>query len=204
MRTFIFATLLAALAATGFVSPARAGNPNVTCHDGQVITDTSGRLHVSVDAGATCTLRGASVFSFTARDAANVYVYDTTVKHNIKVVGTTGDTVIGNEGCKFDPAVGNNIMVRDSHNVLICYEHVRNNIKVSTSDGKITVRDSQADHSNIMVSRNLPYVSDGPAHHRYPGAVRLLRNTAKEHIVAAHNSGRRIIQAGNSPAVTVR
>lgn len=183
-------------------APAYAGNPNVTCQTGVAITDTSGRLHVTVPAGVSCVLRGANVFSLkNEKGAKDVYVYDTTVKHNIHLRDVTRNVVIGTEGCKYDPPVGNNVQVTDSHNVLICFTHADNNIKVMRNDGKITVSHSQADHANIMVQNNLAYrplPGDNTGHKR-PGWIRVFGCTAKEHITIKNNHGRHVHAWANTP-----
>jgi hypothetical protein len=132
-----------------------------------------------------------------------VWVLGTEVAHNIKVTGTTGYTIIGNKGCIFDPHVGNNIKVSDSHNVLICQESVDNNIKVTRNDGRITVRDSSAAHANILVRNNYKFNpnSHDVIHHKRPGRIRVLDCAAKEHIFVKHNHGRGLYARGNTPAV---
>jgi len=116
----------------------------------------------------------------------------------------TGTVLIGPTGCKFDPLVGNNVHVTKSHNVLICFVTTRNNILVTGNDGRVSVRDSVAGN-NIHVDRNRAWVKDGPVRHNRPGAIRLLRDTAGNHIHVFHNDDSRVlILKGNSPEPVVK
>lgn len=162
--------------------------------------------NVTVQEGGSCVLAaGATVVGgvHAKQGAANLYVY-TDVGRNIMADGVTGTVFIGPEGCKYDPTVGNNIHVMKSHNVLICRVAVRNNIMVTGNDGRISVRDSTAGN-NIHVDRNLRCVSDGHVAHSQPCAIRLLRDTADNHIHVFHNDPTRlVILRDNTPTPVVR
>jgi len=162
--------------------------------------------NVTVQQGSSCVLTAdATVVGgvHAKAGAANLYVH-TDVGRNIQANGVTGTVFVGPEGCKYDPTVGNNVHVMKSHNVLICEVQAHNNIMVTGNDGLITVRDSTAGN-NIHVDRNLRCVSDGHVTHRRPGAIRLLRNTADQHIHVFHNdASRRLVLRDNSPAPIVK
>jgi hypothetical protein len=162
--------------------------------------------NVTVQDGGTCILTaGATVIGgvHAKQGAANLVVH-TDVGRNIQANGVTGTVLIGPPGCKFDPMVGNNVHVMKSHNVLLCEVTAKNNILVTGNDGRISVRDSVAGN-NIHVDRNLAWVKDGPAHHNRPGAIRLLRDSAGNHIHVFHNDpSRLLILKGNTPEPIVK
>lgn len=162
------------------------------------LRDCDGSYHgtyknVTVRSGASCTLTSDAVVlgGVHAKKGAVDVVIQTDVARNINVHGATGSVVVGPAGCRFDPAVGNNLSVTDSHNVLVCLATVRNNIKVTRNDGRVTLRDSAA--GNIRADRNLAFVADGPIAHGDPGAIRLLRLQAAKHISAKHNDPSRAV-----------
>lgn len=199
------AALSAALVATGFVGGAQADKPpkNLRC-DGVVV---GGKYHhVRVPRGESCKLVNAVVTgNFRARKAIDVKVLDTRVRHNLMIVGARGEVKVGNKrGCRFDPIIGNNVVVRNSHNVLLCQLSLGNNLTVRNNDGRITVRDNRVDN-NIRVNRNDKYNADGPAGHRRPGAIRLIRNKAGNHVhVFRNHRSRDLILRRTSPAPTVK
>lgn len=199
------AAVTAALTAGAVAGATQADKPprNLTC-TGKVV---GGEYHhVKVPRGKSCTLVDATVTgNLRARDAENVRVLDTPVRHNLMVVGATGDVKIGNRvGCGYDPVVGNNVVVRGSHNVLLCRLSLGNNLTVRGNDGRISVRDNRVDN-NLRVSRNDKYDGDGPSGHRKPGAIRLLRNTAGNHVQVFRNaSSRELVLRHNSPAPVVK
>lgn len=181
------------------VAEAQPSKPhNVTCSN-ETLTGTY--KNVTVAKNASCTLDGATVLgNVKANRVYDVLVYDTEVAHNIMVRDSIGDVVVGTKGCKYDPHAGNNVMVKDSHNVLICWETVDNNIKVSGNDGKITVRNSAAGN-NIMVTNNDSYTvydTDTPTKHRKPGAIRVLDSTYDNHLMIKHNADRLVIDKRNT------
>ncbi len=202
MKKSLFVLLIAGLAAslawTGLASmTAAAESPIFVCDNSRetALTGSNPDLHVVVEEGATCFIVDAVVHSVRADNPENVYIFGTSllhgVEHNIMITGTTGNVVIGEEGCGFDPKVGNNIFVRDSNNVLICQMFVDNNISVTGSHGRITIRDSVA-CNNVTASRNDAY--DGPTgNRRNPGAIRLLNLRTGIEVTARDNSGRDVI-----------
>lgn len=209
LKTLLAATA-AALAVIALAPAAASAAPKTLVCNG---TYTGGTyFSVRVPAGASCTLTDAKVtHGVHARNAANVVLVNTDVVRNINIRGTTGMTEIGTPTnasgprmlrCNIDPTVGNNVMVRNSHDVLICQVHAKNNIMVTGNDGQITVRDSQA--GNIMVNRNLPWTGPQLNTHPNPGAIRLLSDTAKNHIhVFGNADSRDLIIRHDSPTPAV-
>lgn len=162
-------------------------------HGDRIVNVNRPKMKVVVQEGADCTIINSRVKSVQAINTArDVNIWDTKVKRGVHVMGATGTVHIGVKKCNYDPPVGNNVKVTKSHNVLICYVTAKNNIMVNDNDGRVTVRDSVAGN-NIMVNRNRPYVSDGNETHRNPGAIRILRNRAGNHITARKNSDRDVI-----------
>lgn len=154
--------------------------------------------NVTVQSGGSCTLTADAVVLggvHAKKGAKNLYVHTATGR-NIQAHGVTGTVHVGPVGCKYDPPVGNNVMVKDSHNVLICYVHAGNNIKVTDNDGCITVRDSIAEN-NLTVSRNDRFTGNCNLSHRRPGAIRVLNNGYGNHLTVTANSGRLEIVKGN-------
>ena len=182
----------------------KGGNKNKwTCTlDTPVVKQDNPKLQVIVPEGETCVISDSNIKTIrNAKGTKNVYVYNTTVANGIHLIGVTNDVVIGVKGCKFDPNVRNNIHVHKSHNVKICWMSA-NNIDVAQNDGIITVADSHADH-NIMVSNNYAFNNDGDDNtgHANNGAIRILRNSAGNHITARNNDGRDLIARKNTPKV---
>jgi hypothetical protein len=199
LKTLAMAGAIAAalaFAPAAHAAPVKVLNCNGTFNGG---TYKSVRVHK----GADCTLIGATVIlGVQAKDAASVQLISTTVGHNINIRGTTGLTKIGPANCGIDPTVGNNVMVRESHDVLICQVHAKNNIMVTGNDGQITVRDSRA--GNIMVNHNKAWAGPPINHHPNPGAIRILRDVAKHHIhVFKNDSSRDLILRGDHPTPVV-
>ena len=199
---------LTALCLTAAGTPSHAGAaaqaapddswPILTC-DGVYRNRTF--KHVRVRPGDTCVLRDSVVTgNFKARNPETVRLIDTALRRNVMVRGATEDVVIGNSGCRFDPTVGNNLVVRNSHNVVICWMTVKNNIKVVGNDGRISLFNNKVG-SNISVSRNEAYVADPGTQHKSPGAIRLRHNTAGQHIRLADNDPSRTFRglATNTP-----
>lgn len=198
-------TAAVALAAGSVAGTAQADPPpkKLTCV-GKVV---GGKYHhVKVPKGESCKLIDAKVTgNLRARGAVNVKVLDTSVRHNLMIVAATGEVKVGNrKGCRYDPVVGNNVVVRNSHDVLLCQLSLGNNLTVRGNDGRITVRDNVVDN-NIRVSRNDAFVSDGPAGHRKPGAIRLIENEAGNHIqVFRNDDSRELILRNNTPEPVVK
>ena len=157
---------------------------------------------VTVPRGASCYLKDAVVLGNlkALHGAVDVYVINTRVDRNIHIKGATRDVKIGPRHCRFDPTVGNNILVSRSHNVAICFTTVNDNISVTRNDGRIMLRDDKAG-SNIRVVGNWAYRhQSGDGQHPQIGAIRLRDNTAGRHITVRRNHGRALIMAGNAPA----
>jgi hypothetical protein len=200
-------TLLAALvvlgtttAATLVMTSAHAA-PVLVCDNHRSNPYTGRYDHVVVPAGASCYMDGAVVLgNFKAlHGAVDVYLIDTRVDRNIHIIRAKRDVKIGPRHCKYDPHVGNNVIVTRSHNVAICFTRAENNIAVTRNDGRIILRDDHAGQ-DIRVVDNWKYhhlVGDG--HHRLIGAIRLRDNTAGRHIVVRRNHGRTLLMEGNSP-----
>jgi len=180
----IFALIAALAMVLAFMGVANAQSQpkNIRCDS----TVTGGTYkNVTVRSGDSCTLSGVTVTGNVhgMKGSVDISILDGTVAHNVQVNGSTGTVRIGNKtGCKYDPPVGNNVHVTNSHNVVICYVNADNNIMVTRNDGRVTVRDSSAGN-NLSVSRQLPYVSDGNDNdHRHPEYVRILDNTWGNHL----------------------
>ena len=203
-RCIGMAATAAALVATGSVTTSSVAAPAVEC-DGVLSLGDAPKTRVIVPASASCTIVDSTIKSLRALPGAvDVKVFDTEVTRNLMVRGATGTVHIGPEDCKFDPVVGNNLVVRNSHNVLICLMSVDNNITVRNNDGRITVRDSSAGN-NIKVNRNLAYDPDASDPNTDRAAkIRILRNLADNHIVARGNDSSRVVAArGNTPEALI-
>ncbi|MCW2796120.1 hypothetical protein [Nocardioides sp.] len=202
-----FTTLIVTATGLGLglspVEGAPSHPPRLTCDNTASTPATGTYKRVRVPAGATCYLRGATVLgNLHAKNPRSVYVIDTEVAHNIKIMGATRDVVIGNAGCRLDPHAGNNVMVTKSHNVAICQESVDNNIKVSQNDGRISLFHNKAGR-NISVTKNLAYdAHPGDGTHRRIAAIRFRFNTAGNHNRVRNNAGRPVLARGNSPHVS--
>lgn len=190
----------ATAALTGLAAPVQAAPKALVC-EGTVTGGTY--FSVRVPAGASCTLIGAKVtHGVRAKDAANVILLDTDVARNVNIRGTTGMTEVGQSGCKQDPVVGNNLMIRRSHNVLICQVRAKNQIMVTGNDGMISILDSTA--NNIFVNHNRAFVADNPpSTHRHPEWIRVFRDTARHHIHEFGNA-RHVENRDDSPTPTIR
>lgn len=202
MRKYI--TILLALVLVGlglglFAPTATATAPNKLVCTGTVV---GGTYHsVTVPEGESCTLIGVDVIhNVKALHAAHdVKVLDSVVGGNVHVKGATGLVHVGQADCKFDPPVRVNVLVYDSHHVLICYVDAHN-IQVKRNDGRITLRDNTT--HRIDVSQNLACVKCADGRTR-PGPIRLIRNTSETHIHAFGND-RKVIERGNTPTPIVR
>lgn len=176
---------------------------NLVC-DGTYTAQTF--KNVRVRPGDTCVLTDSTVTgNLMARNPETVKVIDTEVRRNLKIRGATDFVKIGNAGCKLDPVVGNNIQVRESHDVLICYMTTKNNISVTGSDGRISLFHNNAGR-HIAVSRNDAYDPDPGVKHVNPGAIRLRYNTVGGHISLADNDpSRDLLGLGtNAPAPRIK
>lgn len=201
MRPTLLRILVAVFACLTLVglapAPTATAAPYVcdnTADDPLVVDDPT--LKVVVAEGGSCFIEDSVIHSLRATNPVDVSFLGSTLRHgsahNIMIDGATGNVVIGNEGCRFDPYVGNNIKVTDSHNVLVCQMAVDNNIRVTGNDGRVTVRESVA-CNNVTVSRNLPYAGKA-ADHRNPGTIRLIDVLAARHVFTRANSGREVVE----------
>lgn len=185
--------------ATQAAPPAKARK--LVCDNTKRDPYTGTYASVRVPKGASCYLEDALVTGNlkALHGAVDVYVVNTEVRRNLMVRGAERDVVIGPRGCRFDPPVGNNVMVTRSHNVAICFTTAKNNITVSRNDGRIILRDNVAGNS-IRVTRNLPYQRKaGDGKHRLIDAIRVRRNEAGRHIVVTRNADRPLLLVDNSP-----
>jgi hypothetical protein len=207
IKKSLCAALLALATAT---VPALVGTP-AHAAPGQTLVCDNHRNHpytgtykqVTVPRGASCYLRNAHVLGNlkALHGAVDVLVINTAVDRNIHIKGATRDVKIGPRHCRFDPTVGNNIIVTRSHNVAICFSTVKDNISVTRNDGRIMLRDNEVG-KNIRVVDNLPYVHQpGDGQHPQMDAIRLRDNKAGRHITVKRNNGRPLVADGNSPAV---
>lgn len=187
-----------ALIGIGVVHSANAAPNKLVC-TGKVI---GGAYHsVTVPEGESCTLIRVTVRHNVKalHSPHDVKVLNSVVGGNVHVNGATGLTHVGQRFCKHDPPVRGNVLVYNSHEVLICYVD-GHNIQVRRSDGRITLRDNTA--HRISVSNNPECVDCGTAHRRSE-AIRLLRNVAERHI-HAFNNDREIIHRRNTPDPVIR
>jgi hypothetical protein len=147
--------------------------------------------NVTVQAGSTCVIAADATVTggvHAKQGAANLFVR-ANVGRNIQAKGVTGTVIIGPPGCRFDPLVGNNVHVFDSHNVLVCQVSAKDNIMVNHDDGEITIRDSRAGH-NIAVNRELAFSGSPFDNHRHPDWLRVFRNHAGNHIFVTGDRAR--------------
>lgn len=199
----VAAVAAALVASVSIASPASAAQA-VECN-GTLSLGDAPQTRVIVRAGASCMVVDSTIKSLRALPGSvDVSVVDSDVTRNLMVRGATGTVQIGPADCRFDPNIGNNIVVRNSHNVLVCLMSVDNNITVRNNDGRVTIRDSSAGN-NIRANRNLAYNEQpGDAAHVNPGAIRILRNTADNHIVARGNDASRdVIARDNTPDANI-
>lgn len=201
MRTRFRTVLVAVVAPLALIGLAPAPNASAapyicdnTATTPLVVDDPS--LKVVVPEGASCYIEDSVIHSLRAHDPVNVSFLGSTLlhgaQHNIMIDGATGNVVIGNEGCRFDPYVGNNIKVTNSFNVLICQMAVDNNIMVTGNDGRITVRESVA-CNNVVVSRNLSYAGDATDHNNVD-RIRLIDVLAARHVFTVDNADREVVR----------
>lgn len=139
--------------------------------------------NVKVKKGDSCYIIDSTITgNVLANGAVDVSIIDTAIGHNVNVNAASGDVYVGSRGCKYDPVVGNNVKVHNSHNVLICWVSADNNIMAKQNDGRVTVKNSSAGN-NIMVTNQDPYVSDGgDTDHRNPDYVRIIKSTYGNHV----------------------
>ncbi len=114
-------------------------------------------ITVVVQDGDTCRIFG-SVIRRNLRTTGSprlVKVINTPIRRNVVVRNVTERVIIGTRGCRVDPRVGNNVLVRDSHNVALCQMSVDNNIAVKFNTGRVLVRDNIACNNLRVVENDL-------------------------------------------------
>ncbi|MEJ7690159.1 MAG: hypothetical protein WKF76_06840 [Nocardioidaceae bacterium] len=153
MKKLIIAILAAVVVGLLGMAPASAAAArNVTC-DGVLAAGTYNNVFVAEGAdcyvGPEVTIEG----NFFARQSPGTINVNTDIGHNFMVANATGSVTFGPEGCKVDPHVGNNLMIRDSANVAVCEATVDNNIVLSGNTGRLMLRDSVG-CNNIRVVNN--------------------------------------------------
>ena len=152
MNRIIFSILASLGVLLGLsVAPASAA-PNAIC-DGKLAAGTY--RNVTVARGANCFV-GTNVTilgNFRATKSPGSVIVRTDVGRNFMVSGATVRVIFGPKGCRVDPRAGNNLMVRNSRNVAVCFATVDNNIVLRNNTGRLMLRDSLA-CNNIRVVRN--------------------------------------------------
>lgn len=151
--------------------------------------------NVYIPKGATCILKDAYVNgSVNGAGGRNAYVLDTTVVRHVRLVGFTGDVVLGNKvGCRYDPRIGGNLTVKNSHNVLACQLTVCGSGKFKGNDGRITVRDS-AFGRNLFINGNRRFVSDHGKAAKRPQPIQLRDVSVDGRLDTSGNAPRRVIK----------
>ncbi len=196
--------VMGTMAAASIAIPptAQAAGPSRLVCDNEKDDPYTGRYaSVTVPKGASCYLKNAVVLGNVKalHGSGDVYVLDTEVRRNIMVRKSRGTVKIGAAGCRIDPPAGNNIKVTRSHNVLICWMTVGNNVSVTRTDGRISLFHNKAGN-NITVSKNLPYNrKPGDGRHRQIDAIRLRHNVAERHIWIKQNADRPVLEVDNAP-----
>jgi hypothetical protein len=188
MKRVITAVLATACCAVAVALPASAAP--------KAATECTGTLSGSFDsivvpAGATCTLDGATVSKsvtvekdaslFTSkstiggnlmsRNAQTVRVIDTDVHRNLMVSGTQGITTIGGMDCHVDPAVANNLMLKNNHgNIAVCDLTIARNLVLQGNTRGIGV------FHNTVGNNILLFDNTGPANRVRHNDVRINLN----------------------------
>jgi hypothetical protein len=163
---------------------------NVVCN-GALVGGTY--RNVTVKRGDTCVLADVKVNgSVHANGARNLLVHDATIRGNVVARHVSGDVYLGSkQSCKYDPVVGGSVVVKHSHNVLICDMTVCKKVVLKHNDGKITVRSSTA--RKIVVKYNRQFVRDrGDSTHRGLSTIRLIHVHGR--VVAKHNAPRQVLR----------
>jgi hypothetical protein len=146
-------------------------------YDGQTFTA------VVIPDGATCVITNSVIEGNIRNEGASapemVQILDTSVGHNIHLRNVTGSVTIGSAGCRVDPHVANNLMVRNSNNVAICQMAIDNNLVLRNNTGRLMARTNLV-CNNIRVVRNNV---DG---------LRVIGNSQVIHLVIARNTIARV------------
>ncbi len=145
------------LSATVLAVPAtsHAAAPTVRCTaENSTITadEVTAQQTIVVDAGVNCLISGVTAKAIRSNGADKLQVIDSTILRNIMVRNTVRGVVIGNDGCRADPTVGNNLKVSNTGgNVAICFMHTRNNLTVRNTVGLVGVFDNCAGNNLTVV-----------------------------------------------------
>lgn len=176
MNRIIFSVLASLGVLLGLsVAPASAdAQPRNTVCDGTLEAGTF--KNVRVAPGADCIV-GPEVTitrNFFAVKSPGVINVNTDIGRNFIVAGAADSVTFGPEGCRVDPHVGNNLIVRNSNNVAICEATVDNNIMLRENTGRLMLRDSVACNNIKVVSNDLQ-------------GLRVLRNVHAVNFTVARN-----------------
>ncbi len=213
----LITTLVAAVATAGILQvPAHA--VEATRCDGLV---TGAVTRLVVKAGDVCRLRNATVEgniriepggallaydsiingSVNGTGARFVEIIDTDVigtgtTGNINLSDTAGRIIIGNDGCAFDPRVGNNIKLTDNHgNIAICMMTVGETITLQGNDGnkRIGVFDNVVGNTLSVTGNEEQFIRlrDNEVGTTEGGAITIKNNTTTGD--ATQNKGLRLI-----------
>lgn len=223
-----------ALVAAGLVAatPAASAASETTC-DGSIGRRIVER--VVVPDGATCRLNGTTVRhnvvvgpgeSLVARDARllgsvhatdeprSVRLLDTDVVGNIHVREATGRVIIGNAGCRLDPAAGNNIhLVENTGPIALCRMSIEGNLHVKDNTDTVFLLANRVGNNlhargntgRFLRLRGNRVGTNGSGNldvDRNRTAVRLKTNRVSNHLVCRGNS--RVQGFGNRAAGGMR
>lgn len=147
---FVLSATVLAVPATSHAAPptvrCTAENPTITADE------VTARQTIVVEAGVNCLISGVNAKAIRSNGADKLRVIDSTTVRNIMVRNTVRGVVIGNEGCRVDPSVGNNLKVTNTGgNVAICQMSTKNNITVRNTAGRVGVFDNCAGNNLTVV-----------------------------------------------------
>lgn len=148
--------------------------------------------NIRVRRGDNCLLVDVHVNgSVRAIGARSLRIHDSVIVGNVIAKRVSGDVYLGSkQTCRYDPKVGGSVIVKNSHNVLICQMEVCKKIVVKNNDGKITVRDSKT--RTLRVQGNKRFVRDnGDRNHPRLSVIRLIDNKAKR-LIVKNNKPRKV------------
>lgn len=172
--TIVAASLLLMLASLSLATSAQAVPANFYCNG---TFDGGTYRNVVIHGGATCVITNATISGNVRTLGAPkvVSITNTDIDRNVHVRNVTGSVTIGAAGCRVDPKVGNNLIVRNSKNVAVCEMWIGNNLVLSNNTGRLMARDSTA-CNNIRVVRN------------HVLGLRVLRNGYRGNFTVARNT----------------
>jgi len=223
------AVLAIAMLGSLVVSPAASAAPlevsaQTEC-TGTIGAETVGSL--VVPDGETCVLNGTTVEGsvtlgtgsslitddatitrnvIATKDPDRVELIDTDVLLNIFITGATGRITIGTEGCAVDPAVGNNLVLRNNRApIAICQMTIGENLRLVNNKRSIGVFDNEVgnnliargnDGDALRLRDNVVGTSGG-------GSIQIDDNNADKLILLVRNSATIHIDCdGNTPDPT--